>query len=487
MRIPAEGWAKEHIISRLQSLKENDVDWQHGRAFSLVYPGSAEHLSIIEKAHNMYLSENALNPFAFQSLRRLEAEVVRMTASMLHGDANAVGTMTSGGTESILLAVKAARDLARSKRRRFFHPNIVVPESAHVAFDKAAHFLGCEIRYTRLDASMRADVKDMESLIDANTVLLVASAPQYPHGVIDPIPEIAELAQKRKIPLHVDACIGGFFLPWAERLGKAVPPWDFRVKGVTSISADVHKFGYGAKGASVLVYRSMELLRHQFFVSSDWPGGIYASPTLLGTRGGGPIAAAWAAIMAMGEKGYMQQVERALRATQRLVEGIEATGRLRLVTKPDMSIVAWTTRKESRLDIFAIAEKLEERGWLVDRQQHPNSIHCTVMAHHEDHIDEYLSDINDSIAFLEGHPNYQVHGNAAIYGMAARLPLRGMVKQGVLDLMERLYGPKAGEPGHNPLVPEQRRGLHVLWEKYGPKALAWMERLGLRRDRRKHS
>lgn len=488
--LPARGLPHDEILERMKELREGDADWREGRVFSLVYHAGDEHSELVKRAHNLFFSENALNPMAFQSLRRMEAEVVRMAASMLHGGPDTVGTMTSGGTESILLAVKAARDLARHKKgNKLTRPNIVVPETVHVAFDKAGHYFGCEVRFAKLDKTMRVDVADMAQLIDANTVLIVGSAPQYPHGVVDPIERIATLARKHKIPCHVDACIGGFFLPWAERLGYPIPLWDFRVPGVTSISADVHKFGYAPKGASVIVYRDMEHLKHQFFVSTDWPGGIYASPTVAGTRPGGAIAGAWAALMAMGENGYLDHVDRAMKAAAQLAAGIEATDKLELVAKPDMSIVSFRTTAESGLDVFALADRLEDRDWLVDRQQNPNCIHCTVTSwhggsgEHGSRIESYLDDLRSALAYLEAHPDHETRGNAAMYGMIAKVPFRGMVQKSVMDVMEKLYGPRAAEPGFDPMSSEDEGVVMRLVKSYGGRALAVLDRVEKLRER----
>jgi sphinganine-1-phosphate aldolase len=483
LTLPARGLPHDEILDRLKDLREGDADWREGRVFSLVYHAGDEHGELVRRAHNLFFSENGLNPMAFKSLRRMEAEVVRMTAAMLHGGPETVGTMTSGGTESILLAVKAARDRAKSRNKKLARPNIVVPETVHVAFDKAGHYFGCEVRFAKLDASMRVDVADMAQLIDASTVLLVGSAPQYPHGVVDPIQDIAALARKHKIPCHVDACIGGFFLPWVERLGYPLPLWDFRVPGVTSISADVHKFGYGAKGASVVVYRNMDHLKHQFFVSTDWPGGIYASPTIAGTRPGGAIAGAWASMMAMGENGYVDHVDRAMKAAARLAEGIEQTGKLSLVAKPDMCIVSFTTRPETKLDVFALADRLEDRDWLVDRQQNPNCIHCTVTSNHAERIDEYLEDLKSALSYLETHPEHQSRGNAAMYGMIAKVPFRGMVQKSVMDVMEKLYGPRAAEPGFDPMSEDDEGTVMRLVKSYGGRALAVLDRVDKLRER----
>lgn len=481
--IPARGVPHEELLSQMSAFRERDADWKGGRVFSLVYYGGDAHHAFLEKAHNLYFAENALNPMAFQSLRRMEAEVVRMTCAMLNGGPSAVGTMTTGGTESILLAVKTARDRARSKNKRLGKPNMVVPETIHVAFDKAASYFGVEIRYARVRGDMRADVRDLESLVDPSTVLIAASAPQYPHGVIDPIEEIGRFAQRKKIPFHVDACVGGFVLPWLERLGQDLPLWDFRVPGVTSISADIHKYGLAPKGASTITYRDMSYLKHQFFVSTDWPGGIYISPSMPGTRPGGTIAAAWAAMMALGEDGYQHHAGEAMKTARRLVDGIEAIDGLEVVARPDAPIVAYRTTDQSGIDVFALADQLEDRDWTVDRMQSPNCIHLTVTSNHAHVVDEYLEDLRTAMHWLETHPGLPARGNAAMYGMMAKVPFRGMVKTTVLELMEKMYGPHAADPGFDPMSDGDDGVVMRMVKEYGGRAAALLGRAEKIRDR----
>lgn len=481
--IPARGVAHDDLLKEMSTFRERDADWKGGRVFSLVYYGGDAHHAFLEKAHNLFFAENALNPMAFASLRRMEAEVVRMTASMLHGGPESVGTMTSGGTESILLSVKTARDRARSKNKRITKPNLVVPETIHVAFDKAASYFGLDIRYARVRGDMRADVRDLESLVDANTVLIAASAPQYPHGVIDPIEEIARMAARRKLPFHVDACVGGFVLPWLEQLGEPIPLWDFRVPGVTSISADIHKYGLAPKGASTITYRDMSYLRHQFFVSTDWPGGIYASPTMPGTRSGGTISAAWAAMRALGEEGYKHHAAEAMKAARRLVDGISSIDGLEVIARPDAPIVAYRTTERSGLDIFALADQLEDRDWSVDRMQSPNCIHLTVTSNHARIVDEYLEDVRNAVHWLETHPDLPSRGNAAMYGMMAKIPFRGMVKSSVLEIMEKMYGPHAADPGFDPMKGDDDGAVMRFVKEYGGKAASLLGRAEKLRER----
>jgi sphinganine-1-phosphate aldolase len=482
--IPHRGVPRDELLQRMKSFRGNDADWRDGRTFSLVYHAGEEHEETLKQAYELYFSENALNPMAFQSLKRMDAEVVRMAAAMVSGGPDVVGTMTSGGTESILLAVKSARDRARSKNKRLLKPNVVAPETIHPAFDKAAQYFGLEIRFSRLTADYRADVRDLESLVDANTVLVAASAPQYPHGVVDPIEPIAELALRRGIPMHVDACVGGFVLPWIERLGHPVPRWDFRVRGVTSMSADVHKYGFTTKGASVILYKDVSYLRHQFFVSTDFPGGIYASPTIAGTRPGGAIAAAWASLMSLGEEGFLDHTRRALEATKKIADGVTAIPELEVVTRPDATIVAWRAKPSSGLDTYVIADQLSDRDWLVDRQHHPACVHCTVTSNHLPVADDYVRDLRESVAFVKAHPELESRGNAAMYGMMAKIPFRGMVKTSVLDVLEKMYGPKALEDGGDPLGGGPDEGIVMkLVKSYGSRALAVLDRAEKLRER----
>jgi len=477
--LPKQGVPHEDLLTSLRALRDGDVDWRGGRVFSLVYHGGDAHYAFLKEAHGQFFSENGLNPLAFQSLKRMEKDVSRMTATLLHGDANAVGTMTSGGTESLLLAVKTYRDLARKKRPWIRRPNVVLPVSAHPAFDKAGHYFGVRLKKAPLGPDMRVDVAKLARLVDRNTVMIAASAPQYPHGVIDPIEEIGELAARKNIPFHVDACVGGFVLPFLERLGLPVPRWDFRVPGVTSISADVHKYGYAAKGASTITYRSIDYLKHQFFVATDFPGGIYVSPSMPGTRPGGPIAAAWAGLQALGEEGLTALAAQSWQATRALRDGIAAIDGLKLVSDDPTTIVCWASA-DPAIDTFAVADQLEDRGWSVDRQHRPTTVHLTVIAHHAPITERYLADLRESVAFVRAHPEYRARGNAAMYGLVARLPVRGAVRVAVEKMVEQMYGPDDAQAGGDP----GRDGpLGALLEKYGERALGALDKLDALKSR----
>lgn len=325
MKIPEKGLARDQVLEMLREYKEGDVNYQDSKTWSLVYYLGEEHTRFLTEAYNTFISENALNPMAFKSLKRFEHEVVRMSADLLGGDDNTVGVMTSGGTESCLLPVMTYRDRAAGRGLfRSKKPEMIAPQSIHVAWEKAARYFGVKMVHAPLRRDMRVDVDAVRKRINRNTILIVGSAPSYPHGVIDPIVELGTVAREHNLPFHVDSCLGGFLLPFVERLGYEIPTFDFRVPGVTSISADIHKYGYSAKGASVLLYRNMDYLKHQFFVHESWPGGVFISPALLGTRPGGAIAAAWASLKAIGMDGYLDLARRVMETTAALQEGIRS-------------------------------------------------------------------------------------------------------------------------------------------------------------------
>jgi sphinganine-1-phosphate aldolase len=476
-RIPADGRDHEALLAEMTDMRADDVRWQDGRTWSMIYHAGDAHTEFLKRTAALFFSENALNPFAFKSLKRMETEVVQMAAQMLHGPASAVGTMTSGGTESILMAVKASRERARKKKPWIRRPELVAPKSIHVAFDKACHYFGIKPRYVRLTDDFRVDVKALKKAVGRNTILIAASAPQYAHGVVDPIEEIGAYAQKKKIPFHVDGCFGGFILPWLEKLGCPLPVFDFRVPGVTSMSADVHKYGYAPKGSSVVVYRDMTYLKHQFFVSTDWPGGIYASPTMQGTRPGSAIATAWASLTAMGETGFMGLAREAMDAANRLRDGLRAIDGLRLLDAGEATIVTYASDTHE-VDVYAVADRLQALGWSVDRQQHPASIHCTVNAHNGPVVDTYLADVAAAVAHVRAHPELSREGDAAMYGMMAKVPLRGLVRQGVLKIMEGLYGPDGAVPDLAKVGEGDDDGLLLqLLNRYGDTAMDALARV----------
>ncbi|HEY7628225.1 MAG TPA: aminotransferase class V-fold PLP-dependent enzyme [Ilumatobacteraceae bacterium] len=396
MALPRSGMTPEAIFAHLDELKRDDVRWRLGRAFTLVYYGGEDVQAVAEEAYRRYSSENALNTDAFPSLRTIQAEVVAIVGDWLEAGEGAAGFMTSGGTESILLAVKAARERGRSERG-ITTPNVVLPASAHAAFEKGCSYFGLESRRAPVGGDWRADVAAMEELIDANTVLLVGSAPQYPQGVIDPIAAIADLASSRDINCHVDACMGGVTLTYLARLGEQIPPWNFAVPGVTSVSVDLHKYGYTAKGASVIMHRTKQLRSYQTYVTDNWLGGLYGSSGILGTKGGGSMAAAWAVMHYLGDEGYLRLTAAARAACLQFAAAIEAIPELTLRARPEATLFAFGADDPSQLDVFAVADVLWRRGWYVDRQGPPPSLHCTVSNVHAGLIESFVDDLRASL------------------------------------------------------------------------------------------
>ena len=408
MVLGAEGRSVDDVLAELDGFKGRDVRWREGRAFTLTYFASEEVAAVQERAYSAYLSENGLNTDAFPSLRKLQSEVVDTVSGWLHGGTEAAGFMTSGGTESILLAVRAARERARAERG-ITEPEMVLPTSAHAAFEKAADYFGVRSIRVPVGPDWRADANAMLAAITDRTVLMVASAPQYPQGVVDPVVAIATIASERGIPCHVDACMGGVTLPFLERLGEPIAPWDFRVPGVTSISVDLHKFGYTAKGASVLIHRSKKLRAYQTFVTDNWLGGLYGSSGIMGTKSGGAMAAAWAVMQHLGEDGYLELTRKARVATLELADGIRTIDGLILRADPETTLVSFGSLEGT--DTYAVADELWKRGWYLDRQGPPASLHCTVNAVHYGRIAEFLQDLRAVVARVGG-----ALGEAGAYG-----------------------------------------------------------------------
>lgn len=399
MTLPERGQGADDILAELADGRGGDADWRRARTFSLVYnpadPG-LEHLQ--EQVALAYLHENYLNPFAFPSLLRMEREVVATAAGLLHGEPRA-GRLSSGGTESIFLAVQVARDHARLARGTEV-PSIVVPETAHPAFAKACHYLDVTEVRVPVAPDGRADPKATAAVLDDRTALVVGSAPCYPYGVVDPIPELAGLAAERDVLFHTDACLGGWLLPFLERLGEPIPPWDFRVEGVTSISADIHKYGWCFKGASVLLHRREELLGQQFFVFDRWPGGVYGSATTAGTRPAGPIAAAWATLRYLGEDGYLRLAGQVSDVARRFRAGIDAIDGIRVTGDPVPGVLEISADAGAGagpvVDMAAVGDVMDDRGWHLDRQQ--GGLHAILSPSHVAVADEFLADLAAAVA-----------------------------------------------------------------------------------------
>ena len=406
-RLPSHGLDPDAVLARLDEFAADDRDWRGGRVFSLVYDAGDDVRDLLARAAGRFGAENALNTMAFPSLGWMQHDIVTITAGLLGADRRAGGSagvrgyLTSGGTESLLQATKTARDWGRSVGRTG-HPNMVLATSAHAAFAKASHWFDVESRRVPVGPDGAADVDAMADAVDDDTVLVVGSAPSYPQGVIDPIPGLAALAADRGILCHVDACLGGFVLPFLGALGHVAKPWDLSVPGVTSISADLHKYGYAAKGVSVILYGDRELARLQPFVTTDWLGGLYGSPSMAGTRPGGPIAAGWAVLHHLGEDGYLRLAADAHRAASTILGCIRSTPGLAVRGAPDATVFAFGgVEGPDGIDTFALGDGLAARGgWFFDRQTPPDSLHATVHAGHAAVADELCADLGAVAADL---------------------------------------------------------------------------------------
>lgn len=394
IQFPTKASGREELIDYIKEKRLKDIDWKKGRAFCLVYHPGEERAALIKEIYNLYFSDNALNPTATPSLAELEAETVSMCADLFHGDENVRGNITTGGTESILMAVKTARDWAKKHKPHITKPNVVLPMSAHPAFMKAFHYFNVDFIPVELGADYRANPAAMKAAITKDTIMIVGSAPSYPHGLMDPIPEIAAIAKEKNIFCHVDACIGGFMLPFVKKLGYAIPDFDFAVDGVTSISADIHKYGYSSKGSSVVLYKNSEIRKFQFSLYTKWNGGVYGSPTMTGTRPGGSIAGAWAALKAIGEDGYLEMAKVTMDVTNQIRAAIESIPELEIIGHPDMSILAF---KSAKIDVFKLADELNKKGWHFERQQLPPSLHFTINYIHRLAADEFINDLKASV------------------------------------------------------------------------------------------
>lgn len=434
MALPETGRGRAALREEMDARRQGDADWEEGRTWSLVYSAGEEVHGMRDEAYQMFASENALNPLAFPSILGFENEVVGMVADMMNGP-DAVGNVTSGGTESILCAAYAARERAREVDG-ITEPTMVMAETAHPAWEKAAHYLGLEPVRTPTRDDWRADPDALAAELDDRTALVVASAPSYPHGVVDPVEDIAGTAADHDVPCHVDACIGGFVLPFLPDLGYDVPAYDFSVEGVSSMSVDPHKYGYTAKGVSTVLYRDKALRKHQYYAFDGWPGGIYVAPNFQGTRPAGPIAAAWAVMNFLGRDGYTKLVEDAMGAADAIADHVGARDDLAVVSDPDMSLLAIESVADG-VKAWTVQRELSERGWELERQQRPESMHLSAMAQHAPVVEEFLSDLDEAVATAREADTEEA--DAPLYGLSGSLDEDDEVTEALVDMLNDVF------------------------------------------------
>ncbi len=399
MEIPKQGRTRDQVLGELENYKSGDMPWRDGRTWAYVYDPGEETEQLIKDAFCLYLTENGLDPTVFPSAMRLENDVITMAARHLKGDENVVGSFTSGGTESIMLSVKAARDRARALRPEIARPQLLLPETAHAAFHKAAYFLGLDVVIVDCDpVSFRAVPEAMAAAVTPDTVMMVGSAISYAHGVVDPIEELGQVALEHDLLFHVDGCMGGFLLPYFRRLGRPVPAFEFDVPGVTSISMDFHKYAFAAKGASVVLYRSADIRRHQMYACSNWTGYTVINPTVQSTKSAGPVAATWAVLNFIGDEGYLEIARQSLEATERIADAIDAHPDLRLLGRPDMNLLSFTS---DTVSVFHVIDEMKERGWYVQPQlaygESKENIHLSINPASTRWVDAMLADLSECV------------------------------------------------------------------------------------------
>ena len=434
--LPKKGMPKEEVLKTLKSFKSDDVKWHAGQLFGLIYEAGPEVEALVKEASALFLIENGLSPMAFPSLVKMETEVVSNVISLSGGDNETVGSFTSGGTESIFMALKAARDWARHTYPQIKAPEMVAPVTAHPAWNKAAHYLGLKLIMTPVKDDLRADVAALKSAVTENPIILGGTAVTYPHGMVDPIEEIGALAEKKNLWLHVDACLGGLMLPFLKRLGYKIPPYDFSVPGVTSMSADIHKYAYTPKGVSTILYRNRDFRKFQIFAYADWSGGVYATPCLAGARPGGAMAAAWAVMHYLGMEGFMALADKARTATEKLIEGINAIPQLYVLGEPDATVFAFSSND---INIYELAARMAEVGWHIEAQQLLPSLHMTVSPVHLSAADKFLDDLGRITPEIPPVDSQDLSQQAAMYAMLDTMPDRSLAREFAVEYMNNLY------------------------------------------------
>ncbi|GIY14232.1 sphingosine-1-phosphate lyase [Caerostris extrusa] len=447
--IPKQAWDADYILKEISSyVSIGKFGWQEGFVSGTFYPGNDENLEdLMQHVFRKTAYTNPLHTDVFPGVRVMEAEVVHMV-SKLYNAPEAIGTVTTGGTESIFLVCKAYRDYARHEKG-IREPNMVIPLTAHAAFDKAAQLLKIRVKHIKFDPnSTKVNLKAMKKAIDKDTCMLVGSAPAFPHGCIDDIEEIAKLGLKHNVPVHVDCCLGGFLLPFMKKAGFDVPPFDFTVNGVTSISCDTHKYAFAPKGTSVIMYKHKAYRHFQFSVTTDWPGGIYGTPNLSGSRSGGLIATCWASLLYHGEEGYVEATRKIVSTTRYIEEGLREIHGIFIFGNPIVSVISLGS---NHFDVYRLSSALTEKGWNLNLLQYPPGFHmCVTMQHtYEGVADKFLSHVKECVAEILKDPVSRTTGTAAIYGMAQRIPDRSLVAEIVWAYLDAVYSIKKKEPCEN--------------------------------------
>jgi sphinganine-1-phosphate aldolase len=447
--LPAAGWTVEQVNKELEVLAQmKHTRWEDGRVSGAVYQGGQELCDLQKEAFGRFGVSNPIHPDVFPGVRKMEAEVVAMVLGLFNAPRDTgAGVTTSGGTESILMAVLAARQKAYAERG-ITEPEMILPETAHTAFRKGGEYFGIKIHLVPCPGpSYKVSTQHVSRLINSNTILLVGSAPNFPHGIVDDIPALSRLAIRHKLPLHVDCCLGSFVIPMLEKAGFPAPEFDFRVPGVTSISVDTHKYGFAPKGNSVVLYHTKELRRYQYYICPDWSGGVYASPGIAGSRPGALIAGAWASLMKMGEDGYLDACLSLVSARQKLEEALRTnpalSSSLKVLGKPMVSVIAFTANPSAStsdmVDIYSIVDAMSAKGWHLNALQDPPAIHVAVTIPIVSVVDELIKDLEEVVKENKGKVSEKKGDAAALYGVAGALPDKSVVRELAIGFLDTLY------------------------------------------------
>jgi glutamate/tyrosine decarboxylase-like PLP-dependent enzyme len=445
MRIPDRGRAPEDIYHELQTIaEEEDKCWETGLLSGTMYHGGREHYAFLNRIFSLFSYVNLIQRDICPSGTKFESEIVAMVAHLLHAesvkehnpDDEVCGTVTSGGTESIFNSVFIHREWGREEKG-ITEPEMVVPVTIHPAFHKAAHYLGVRVIAVPVDHQFEVDLEAVRSHITPNTIALVGSAGNYPYGVIDPLGKLSDLALEYKIGFHVDGCLGGFILPWIERLGYDIPTFDFRLPGITAISCDTHKYGYALKGTSTLLVRNRKLLRYQFYSITDWPGGLYASPTMQGSRSGGLSAATWAAMVTMGEDGYLKAARLIMDTADKIRHGIAEIPEIKIAGKSTFLV----SLISDQVNMYHVNDYLISKGWRMNVCQNPPGFHfCVTLSNTLPGVaDKLIQDLRDGVAYAK-EPPQPFPKSGAIYGLSGNLEGQAFIKEGMLEFIEATYG-----------------------------------------------
>lgn len=439
--LPSEGIERTKVLELVRDMAERERPrWEEGYVSGGIYSGDREHIEFLNQVYSLHSQDNPLHGDLFPSATKYEAEIVAMVAAMqgqgkTTDGAEIVGTVTSGGTESILLAMKTYRDKARAERG-ITEPEMILPTSAHVAFDKAAQYFGIKQVKINLDENFRAKLDEVEKAITKNTVAIVGSAPGFPHGAFDPIEAMSNIAFKHGIPFHTDCCLGGFVVPFAEKLGYNVPKVDFRLPGVTSMSVDTHKYGYAAKGTSVVLYRNEDFRHYQYYTSTEWPGGLYMSPTLAGSRPGGLSAACWATMLSVGEKGYLNAVKAIYETADKIKKEAAEIPGIKILGEPHF-VIAFAS---DTVNIYEVLDYMTKKHWNLNGLQKPECFHIALTLRHTQAgvAERFIADLKEAMAHVKANPGGK-DGMAPVYGMASSLPFRGMVADFLKKYLDVVY------------------------------------------------